>query len=117
MEKHLAVSPRRAPSPTITSDRYLSWGRYPRVTHQHVHRPAWDDQLAEIGPRVPSSASPDHGAPFAEVFKRYDHDFYKIDRLLFSPAEVVFCNLRSGRSHAYGQVLPDVLARSFFGQA
>ena len=25
-----------------------------------------DDQLAEIGPKVPSSASPDHGAPFAD---------------------------------------------------
>src|SRR5262249_44739326 len=25
-----------------------------------------DDQLAEVGPKVPSSASPDHGAPFAE---------------------------------------------------
>jgi methenyltetrahydromethanopterin cyclohydrolase len=76
---------------------------------------AEDDQLAEVGPKVPSSASQDHGEPFADIFKRYDHDFYKIDPLLFSPAEVVFCNLRSGRSHAYGEVLPGVLARSFFG--
>jgi methenyltetrahydromethanopterin cyclohydrolase len=77
---------------------------------------AEDDQLAEVGPKVPSSASQDHGEPFAAIFKRYDHDFYKIDPLLFSPAEVVFCNLRSGKSHAYGEVLPAVLARSFFGE-
>jgi methenyltetrahydromethanopterin cyclohydrolase len=77
---------------------------------------AADDQLAEVGPRVPSSASPDHGEPFAAIFKRYDHDFYKIDPLLFSPAEVVFCNLRSGKSHAYGEVLPNVLTQSFFGE-
>jgi methenyltetrahydromethanopterin cyclohydrolase len=77
---------------------------------------AEDDELAEIGPQVPSAASKDHGEPFGDIFKRYDHDFYKIDPLLFSPAEVVFCNLRSGKSHAYGEVLPGVLARSFFGE-
>jgi methenyltetrahydromethanopterin cyclohydrolase len=75
-----------------------------------------DDQLlAEIGPKVPSSASPDHGAPFAEIFRRYGHDFYKIDPLLFSPAEVVFHNLSSGKSHSFGRTEPDVLKRSFFG--
>jgi methenyltetrahydromethanopterin cyclohydrolase len=77
---------------------------------------AEDGELAEVGPQVPSSASKDHGEPFGDIFKRYDHDFYKIDPLLFSPAEVVFCNLRSGKSHAYGEVLPGVLARSFFGE-
>jgi methenyltetrahydromethanopterin cyclohydrolase len=73
-----------------------------------------DDQLTQIGPKVPSSASPDHGAPFATIFERYDHDFYKIDPRLFSPAEVVFCNLKSGKSHAFGRIEPDVLRRSFF---
>jgi methenyltetrahydromethanopterin cyclohydrolase len=73
-----------------------------------------DEQLAEIGPKVPSSASPDHGAPFASIFARYDHDFYKIDPMLFSPAEIVLCNLRTGRSHTYGRIQPDVLHRSFF---
>jgi methenyltetrahydromethanopterin cyclohydrolase len=74
-----------------------------------------DDQLADVGPRVPSSASRDHGAPFAEIFERYNRDFYKIDPLLFSPAEVVFHNLRTGRSHAFGRMEPAVLRRSFFG--
>jgi methenyltetrahydromethanopterin cyclohydrolase len=74
-----------------------------------------DGQLAEIGPRVPSSASSDHGAPFAEIFARYEQDFYKIDPQLFSPAEIVFHNLKTGRAHAFGQVAPDVLRRSFFG--
>jgi len=26
----------------------LSWGRYPRVMHRALHRPAWNDELAEI---------------------------------------------------------------------
>jgi FAD/FMN-containing dehydrogenase len=35
-----------AASPSIT--RLLSWGRYPRVAHQRVHTPAWNDQMPEI---------------------------------------------------------------------
>ena len=32
----------------LSTERYPSWGRYPRTVHQHVHRPAWNDQLPEI---------------------------------------------------------------------
>jgi methenyltetrahydromethanopterin cyclohydrolase len=73
-----------------------------------------DESLAAIGPRVPSSSSPDHGASFAEVFERYGRDFYKIDPNLFSPAEVAFQNLESGRTHRFGRVEPALLERSFF---
>jgi methenyltetrahydromethanopterin cyclohydrolase len=72
-----------------------------------------DDQIMEIGPKVPSSSSADHGAPFADIFARYGQDFYKIDPMLFSPAEVVFCNLQSGRMHSFGRLSPEVLQRSF----
>ena len=74
---------------------------------------AEDKLLAEIGPQVPSSASDDHGAPFVEIFERYERDFYKIDANLFSPAEVSFVNLESGRTHAFGRVEPDLLKKSF----
>ena len=73
----------------------------------------WPDTLAAVGPRVPSSSSRDHGTPFAEVFARYNHDFYAVDPHLFSPAEVVFQNLDTGKTHAFGAVAPDVLASSF----
>jgi methenyltetrahydromethanopterin cyclohydrolase len=72
-----------------------------------------DELLDQVGPKVPSSASPDHGAPFAEIFKRYAGDFYKIDPLLFSPATVEFRNLKTGRAHAFGRLEPDLLRRSF----
>jgi methenyltetrahydromethanopterin cyclohydrolase len=72
-----------------------------------------DAQLAEIGPKVPSSASPDHGAPFAEIFERYQRDFYRIDPLLFSPAVIVLQNLRTGKSHTFGRIEREVLRRSF----
>jgi methenyltetrahydromethanopterin cyclohydrolase len=72
-----------------------------------------DDQLAQIWPRVPSSASSDHGEPFAEIFRRAGNDFYKIDPVLFSPARITFQNLKSGRTHSFGRLEVDVLRRSF----
>ena len=73
-----------------------------------------DDQIGEIGSRVPSSVSPDHGEPFAAIFQRYGQDFYKIDPMLFSPAEMVFHNLKSGRTQSFGRIAPEILQRSFF---
>jgi methenyltetrahydromethanopterin cyclohydrolase len=71
-----------------------------------------DASIEAIGPQAPSCASRDHGRPFAEVFAGYNHDFYRVDPLLFSPAAVTFCNLDSGRSFLYGRVEPDVLRQS-----
>jgi methenyltetrahydromethanopterin cyclohydrolase len=73
-----------------------------------------DDSLREVGPRVPSTSSRDHGEPFAAIFKRYNHDFYAVDPHLFSPAEVVFHNVETGRVHAFGDLAEGVLVRSFF---
>ena len=72
-----------------------------------------EQSIRELGPRVPSSASADHGQPFAEIFARYERDFYKIDPLLFSPAVVQLISLESGRSFRFGEVLPDVVRQSF----
>ena len=63
---------------------------------------------------MPSSASADHGELFAELFQRYG-DFYKIDPLLFSPAEVTFANARTGRCRTFGRVEPKLLTKSFYG--
>ncbi len=71
-----------------------------------------DETIAAVGPKVPSSASKDHGAPFAEIFERYGRDFYKIDPGLFSPAEVSFQNLDTGRTHRFGRREDEVLKRS-----
>jgi methenyltetrahydromethanopterin cyclohydrolase len=68
-----------------------------------------DDELHHIGPKVPSNASADFGEPFAQIFHRYNGDFYKIDPHLFSPAVVTFVNLSSGRTHRFGTLQPGVL--------
>ncbi len=76
-----------------------------------------DASLEAIGPRVPSSASPDFGRPFAEIFASYDRDFYRIDPLLFSPARVRFYNLDTRREFAYGRRAHEVLEKSFGDRA
>ncbi|HVS35265.1 MAG TPA: methenyltetrahydromethanopterin cyclohydrolase [Gemmataceae bacterium] len=107
-----------APLPPVAADDLVGIGRTNDAVLYGGRATLWvraaDEQLAAVGPQAPSSASRDHGVPFAEVFERYNHDFYKIDPLLFSPAEVVFHNLRTGRSHAFGRTEPSVLRRSFF---
>lgn len=108
-----------APLPPVAKDFLNAIGRTNDAILYGGQVTLWvdaeDDELAEIGPKVPSSAQPDYGEPFTEIFARYEGDFYRIDKLLFSPAEVYFVNLRSGRSHAFGRTRADVLWRSFFG--
>jgi methenyltetrahydromethanopterin cyclohydrolase len=74
---------------------------------------AEDDVLTTLGPKVPASSSSDYGVPFAELFERVGGDFYKIDPLLFSPAQVTFNNLSTGRSHTFGSTDPGLLLKSF----
>jgi methenyltetrahydromethanopterin cyclohydrolase len=76
---------------------------------------ASDEELEAIVQRLPSSASRDYGEPFGSVLERAGWDFYEIDPLLFSPAEVRLTGLPSGRSFHAGGVDIDVLERSFRG--
>jgi methenyltetrahydromethanopterin cyclohydrolase len=72
-----------------------------------------DASLAEIGPRVVSSASPAFGEPFASLFAKAGGDFYAIDPALFAPAMIEFRNVDSGVRHRFGAVAPDIVAASF----
>jgi len=75
---------------------------------------AGDAELAELAAKVPASASRDYGTPFYDIFQRYEGDFYKIDPLLFSPAEVWLTSTESGRTFHAGTVNPEVLEASLF---
>jgi len=48
------------PQASGNSERVLSWGRYPRVEHRHVYKPAWNDQVLGIL----QAAEPDSLLPF-----------------------------------------------------
>lgn len=73
-----------------------------------------DQEAAELAERMPSSSSRDYGKPFAQVFKACNYNFYDIDPMLFSPAQVTVTCLASGRSYRAGR-LDDKLLESSFG--
>ena len=106
-----------APVPPVASGDLAGIGRTNDAVLYGGEVTLWvradDDELHALGPRIPSSSSGDHGQPFATIFERYNHNFYRIDPLLFSPAVVTLINLRSGRSHRFGRLCPDVLQQSF----
>ncbi|WP_416048562.1 methenyltetrahydromethanopterin cyclohydrolase [Cupriavidus basilensis] len=66
-----------------------------------------DDAARALALALPSARSRDYGRPFADVFKEYGYDFYRIDPALFAPAEAWVSNLASGRTwHAGALNLP-----------
>jgi methenyltetrahydromethanopterin cyclohydrolase len=75
---------------------------------------ASDAELEELAEQIPASASRDYGTPFYEIFQRYGGDFYKIDPLLFSPAEVWLTSTESGRTFHAGRLNPEVLEASLY---
>jgi methenyltetrahydromethanopterin cyclohydrolase len=105
-----------APIPPVAKNDLRAIGRtndcilYGGQAHYTVQ--ADDAELAALVPQIPASASRDYGTPFAEIFKRYNGDFYKIDPLLFSPAEVWITSASSGTTHHAGRLNPDVLRAS-----
>ena len=91
-----------------TNDCILYGGQARYTVH------AEDDELATLAERLPASTSADYGTIFDDIFKRYDNDFYKIDPMLFSPAEVWLSSATSGRTFHAGRLDPDVLRASLF---
>lgn len=72
-----------------------------------------DESISELGPQIPSSASPAYGKPFLKIFEEAGRDFYQIDPHLFSPAEVMIHNLDTGKIATFGKREPQILRESF----
>lgn len=90
-----------------TNDAIILAGR----VHLFATGPAAEARaLAE---RLPSAASRDYGRPFAEIFKAAKGDFYAIDPMLFSPAEVIVTAIETGESFRHGTVNATLLDASF----
>lgn len=91
-----------------TNDAVLFGGR----TYYYVESQEGDD-IKSIADKLPSSASDGYGKPFFEVFKEAEFDFYKIDKGMFAPAEVVINDLRTGEIFKAGYVNSELLQKSF----
>ena len=106
-----------APVPPPAPDFLIGMGRtndailYGGVVHLFVD--VDDDEAYELAKRLPSSTSSDYGKPFADIFKEYKYDFYKIDKLLFSPAKVIVTTLKTGKTFTEGTVNNDLVDKSF----
>ena len=72
-----------------------------------------DQAIEAVIEQVPSCSSSEFGTPFLEIFNRFDQDFYKIDKMLFSPAVVKITNQQTGNVFQAGTVREDVLKSSF----
>ena len=71
-----------------------------------------DAHIEQVIEKLPSSASRDYGTPFYDLFQRYGGDFYKIDPLLFSPAEIYVNNQTSGRTFHAGGLNLDMISKT-----
>ncbi|HKH80613.1 MAG TPA: methenyltetrahydromethanopterin cyclohydrolase [Methylovirgula sp.] len=109
----VATAPLSPPHPDFvtamgrTNDAIIYGG----LAHLYVTGPASDAR--DLAKALPSVNSRDHGRPFAEIFKSFKGDFYKIDPSLFSPAEAVVTALESGETFRAGQISQDLLDASF----
>jgi methenyltetrahydromethanopterin cyclohydrolase len=107
-----------APIPTLARNDMRAIGRtndcilYGGQAHYIIR--ADDSAIADLAMKLPATASKDYGTPFYETFERYDKDFYKIDPLLFSPAEVWLTSATTGRSWHTGKVNTEVLKKSLY---
>lgn len=106
-----------APLPPVAKDDLAGIGRTNDAILYGGRVTLWvtgdDDSLAEIGSKVPASAAKGYGKPFLDIFREADHDFYKIDPMLFSPAEIVFHNIETGSAFRFGEIAPAILRQSF----
>ena len=111
----MGVAPLPPPHPDFitamgrTNDAIIYAGR----VHLYVTGPA--TEAKSLAERLPSSTSRDFGRPFAQLFRQFEGDFYAIDPLLFSPAEVIVTALESGESFHAGQLDSALLDESFSG--
>ena len=95
-----------SPIPSPHPDFLIAMGRtndaiiYGGLVQLFVKGSAKDAKgLAE---KLPSKASRDYGQPFANIFKQFKGDFYAIDPLLFSPAEIIVTAIETGDTFRAG---------------
>jgi methenyltetrahydromethanopterin cyclohydrolase len=109
----MGAAPLAPPHPDLvaamgrTNDAIIYGGRV------HLFLTGSASDASELADRLPSRHSRDYGLPFAEIFRRFKGDFYAIDRMLFSPAEVIVTAIDTGQSFHEGHIDLNLLDASF----
>lgn len=71
-----------------------------------------DEELKQLTDKSVSSSSKQYGQPFAEILKKAEFDFYRIDSGLFAPAKMTIKNLETGGTFSAGKINVDVLMQT-----
>ncbi len=106
-----------APLPVPAGDMVEAMGRsndailYGGRVHLGVR--GSEEAARALAERLPSLNSSDYGRGFAETFRQYAFDFYKIDPALFAPAEVWVSHLDSGKTWHGGRLNMPLLLQSW----
>ncbi|BCX89468.1 methenyltetrahydromethanopterin cyclohydrolase [Methylomarinovum tepidoasis] len=115
--EHVVDGSGSAPVPPPAPDFITAMGRTNDAIlfagQVHLFVKGEDEAAEKLAHDLPSSTSRDYGKPFAQVFKEYEYDFFKVDPMLFSPASVMVTAIESGRSFRAGRLDEELLARSF----
>lgn len=90
-----------------TNDAIIYGGRI------HLFVKGTDADARKLADGLPSSSSSAYGKPFADIFSEVNGDFYKIDAMLFSPAQVTVSNVETGASFHAGKLAPEIVDASF----
>lgn len=90
-----------------TNDAIIYGGRI------HLFVKGTDAEAKRLADGLPSSSCAAYGKPFAEIFAEVNGDFYKIDPMLFSPAQVIVSNMDTGASFHAGKLAPEIVDASF----
>jgi methenyltetrahydromethanopterin cyclohydrolase len=110
-----------APLPTPAHDATEAMGRTNDAIlyggRAHLTVDADDAAARSLAHDLPSLNSRDYGRTFAEVFRQYEFDFYKIDPALFAPAEVWVSSRQSGNTWHAGRVNFDLLRAAWLQDA
>ena len=106
-----------APIPPTSPDFLTAMGRtndaiiFAGITQLLVS--TTDEMAEELCNKMPSSTSNDYGKPFADIFKEYEYDFFKIDANLFSPSKVIISNTKTGNTFISGKIDDELMKKSF----
>jgi methenyltetrahydromethanopterin cyclohydrolase len=69
-------------------------------------------ELAQLGPRIPSASSAQFGRPFLDLLTECEGDFYRLDPMLFAPAEISLQSSRGGSPQMFGKPRFDLYANA-----
>ena len=91
----------------------LKGSKLPKEVEKDEFDGLTDEEAKKLADALPSSTSKDYGKPFADIFKAYEYDFFKIDAMLFSPASVIVTAVESGNTFRAGHIDNALLDQSF----